>query len=106
MISDESRKFLRKILELFSEASNIPIALYELDNDKEISETIRVEKNFPTYCKEVWSMQNGQGKDLCIQNMQERAKKAFDSGQEETLLCHAGLTNVSEPIIVNGKSVA
>lgn len=106
MLSKEAPEFLRKVFELFSEASRIPIALFERDGKGSVKETIRTEKYFPSYCHEIWKLADGKGKKMCDQDMCQRSEKTYRNGKESLNLCHAGLTNVSQPVIVDGKSVA
>lgn len=105
MFSHEAMDLIEDILELFAQASKIPVALYEQDNNGKVTETFRSdEKLFPEHCHQIWARSGG--REACDDDMCKRAKKAFQARKAVTFLCHAGLTNVTEPILVDGKAVA
>jgi signal transduction histidine kinase len=107
MFSPDVIQLIRDVLELFAHASRLPIAMYEIEQNGNIVETVRsVEQLFPSHCHEVWKLKNGEGRRVCDESMCARARAAFDARETQDLICHAGLSNVTEPIIVDGKAVA
>jgi signal transduction histidine kinase len=103
MFNEETKEFVEELLRFFSLASKIPIAIYGPDNNGEMIEHVRSEREFfPEHCREVWALSNGKGEDRCVADMCARSKKAIESGLEITL-CHAGLTNVTELIRIDGE---
>lgn len=107
MFSPTAREIFKDVLELFAQASRLPIAMYEIGPNGKMLEVARSgEEHFPLQCSEVWKLDGGRGRQLCNENMCERAGKGVEVGRQQTHLCHAGLTAISEPIIVDGKLVA
>jgi signal transduction histidine kinase len=107
MLSPEAHEILKDLLELFSQASDLPIAVYEVGLD---GRTIQIARSgdefFPRHCHAVWKLDEGAGRRACDENMCARARTGFDSICQNNLLCHAGLTVKTDPIRVNGETVA
>jgi len=107
MFSPEAREIIKDILELFASASDLPIAMYEVGSDGQMSEVARSgDEHFPQHCFEVWRLNGGEGRRLCDENMCNRAQAGFGLREQRTLLCHAGLTVITDPIVVNDQVIA
>jgi signal transduction histidine kinase len=107
MFSQEAQELLQDIVNLFARASKIPVALYERTADGKVEETVRSEERlFPPHCHAIWALNNHKGREVCLANMCRRAELVIESQRSAPLLCHAGLTNITEPIAVNGKPFA
>lgn len=107
MFSKDAIKLLSDILELFAQTGKIPISMYEFDDQGKVKETIRSDENtFPLHCRKIWGLNSGAGHARCCENMCARASDAMTSRQTLELMCHAGLSNITEPIIAEGKVVA
>lgn len=106
MFSPDTVRLIRDVLELFAHASQFPIALYELDENENVVETIRSSESlFPQHCQRIWKVNDGAGRKECNNNMCERAQIAIHSLTEKEIMCHAGLSNITQPVIMDGKAV-
>jgi len=107
MFSPEAREIVKDVLDLFAQASDLPIAMYEVGADGKMSEVARSEDSaFPLHCYAIWKLNGGEGRKACNDNMCSRAKAGFGVPTQETMLCHAGLTVSTDPIFVQGKVIA
>src|SRR4029079_6744393 len=107
MFSLEAREVIGDVLELFAQASELPITMYQTGPDRNMTEGARSSQSvFPSHCFAVWKLQQGEGRKVCEENMCSRARAGFDSVSQQTSLCHAGLTVSSDPIVVSGKLIA
>lgn len=107
MLSPQAREILKDVLELASQASNLPVAIYEVDSDGRTIEIARsADELFPRHCLAVWMLDRGEGRKVCGENMCAHAQAGVDSPGENPLLCHAGLTVTADPIRVKGRIVA
>jgi len=61
------------------------------------------EDAFPSFCHAVRELDNNRGREVCARNMCQRATAAFRSGKTEQRLCYAGLTNIAQPILIEGE---
>ena len=102
-ISPKHRREAQKaLLDMFSNATGMPIGLYEMDDGRLegiISQTSL--KNFEPHCRFLHKIPGG--KDLCQADHCNRAEHALKSRDEQLTLCHAGLYNQAVPIKVDGK---
>lgn len=108
MFTPEARGLIRDMLQLFSQASRIPLELYEINEDGTVAPPpIRADEAlFPEHCRAVWALDGGRGKDVCNQDMCRRAQDAATSGQDMAYMCHAGLDNQTQVIEMEGRTVA
>ena len=107
MFSIEAREIIKDVLELFAQASELPIAMYEVGADGRMSEVARSDDDlFPAHCFAVWKLNGGEGRKVCDENMCSRAKTGFELPAQPPMLCHAGLTVSMDPIRVQGKIIA
>jgi len=107
VFSREAGSLIRDMLELFSQASQIPLELYEVDNGVVREPPIRAaETLFPEYCRGVWALNGGQAKDICNQDMCSRAQEVARSGQTSLYACHAGLDNQADVLTMGDETVA
>src|SRR5579859_5017960 len=107
MFSPETRDLLRDVIELFAKSRDLPISIYEIDDNGNMLETITAGDNqLPIYCHQVWALGQGAGRTTCMFNKSQRAEQAFKSVVPAESLCHAGLTTTSDPVVVDGKAIA
>lgn len=106
MFTPEAREMIRDLLELFSQASQIPLELYVVDDGVVREPPIRAaESLFPEYCREVWGLRRGDAKGTCNQDMCRRAQEAATTRGTRTYRCHAGLDNQADIIEVDERVV-
>lgn len=107
MFSQEAREIINDVLELFAQASGLPIGMYEVGKDGKTQGVARSDNDyFPKHCSKVWQINGGAGRRVCEENMCSRAQAGFGTRKQTTLLCHAGLTVITDPIIVKGEVIA
>lgn len=107
MLREENKRLIADVLNLFGKISKTPITFYERDGTDALLETVRSdERYFPEYCHAIWRMGEGRGRRYCMEDMCARAAQASRSLQTETRLCHAGLTNISTPVIMKDEHFA
>jgi signal transduction histidine kinase len=103
MLTPEARAIIQKSLELFAIKAEGPIEFYEHALDGSVQHRTPVGDSFyPRHCQAIWRLAGGRGRRLCEENMCGRATATFHSAKPATLLCHAGLTNETLPIILAG----
>ncbi len=107
MFTQDARVIIRDMLELFSQASQIPLELYVVEDGVIRDAPIRaLESQFPEYCRAVWALGGGNAKNTCNQDMCRRAQDAAISKSTRSGLCHAALDNQVDTIEVGDEVVA
>lgn len=95
----------KALLDLFAEATGFPLVLYELHNGQpKAIYTERALSNFEPHCRLLHTFRGG--KERCEHDQCNRAAAVFQSHQEQSGLCHAGLQNEAVPIKVGNKTRA
>ncbi|MGQ4809596.1 hypothetical protein NKDENANG_03019 [Candidatus Entotheonellaceae bacterium PAL068K] len=95
----------KALLDLFAEATGLPLVLYELHNGHpKALYTDRALSNFEPHCKLIHTFQGGKAR--CEQDQCDRALAVFTSQREQPGLCHAGLHNEAVPIKLRGQMCA
>jgi signal transduction histidine kinase len=107
MFKGEAHHLIGLVLDLFAQTGKVPIAMYEYNEKGEVVETLRSDEGiFPKYCRMMWDLHSGNVRDVCIADMCERAKCVMEKREIGENICHAGLSNNTEPIIINNEVVA
>lgn len=92
----------KALVDLFADATGLPLVLYELHNGQPQSiYTDRALGNFEPHCKLMHTFRGG--RERCEADQCARALDAFTLQQEQSGLCHAGLYNEAVPIKVGNK---
>lgn len=95
----------KALLDLFADATGLPLVLYELQNGQpQAIYTDRALSNFEPHCTLIHTFKGG--RERCEADQCTRALNVFNSQQEQSGLCHAGLHNEAIPIQVGPKTRA
>ncbi|MBC8333265.1 MAG: HAMP domain-containing histidine kinase [Anaerolineae bacterium] len=90
------------LLDLFTQATNLPIGLYELKNgDLDEFITDLSKERFEPFCQLIHEFG---GEELCNADQCRRALSAFNETETRLMLCHAGLYNQAAPVTVRGNT--
>ena len=98
LASQEDR--IRTILDIFAQASKLPIGIYECKNGE--CHGIFASDNLSLYeehCHFIQSLPGGQA--MCNADEKRRATEARESGLEGLSLCHAGIYNYTVPVALD-----
>lgn len=92
------------ILDLFTEATGLPITLLERADDEPGGMRILTpslsRKNFSGFCDVM--MSNDTTQCLCDMDMIRRAEHIYETKQPERICCHAGMFNQLMPVMLDG----
>ena len=107
MKNPEDWIFIKELLSLLANTAGTPITVCELDEMGQ-SKPINTfdEAYYPQHCREIWKLDKGRGKDVCISNMCERVTIGARSIQTSIPRCHAGVSTIRVPIVLDGNIFA
>ncbi len=98
LASQEDR--IRTILDIFAQASRLPIGIYECGNGE--CHGIFAQDNLSLYephCKFIQSLPGGM--EMCVADEKRRALEAREKKEEGLSLCHAGIYNYTVPVVLD-----
>lgn len=91
-------KILQEIQDKFTEATGMGAVIVDIEGNP-----VTNPSNFTSFCNYIRS--NTKGLTLCMACDDQGGRKAVENKEAQVYLCHAGLTDLAAPIIVQGQYI-